>query len=82
MEDTLELPIEKFLTLAPRVIQRLHTLGIKTVRELLYHFPRRYDDYSKIRPIRGLEKGEIVTICGIIKKIEGHHAWRKRMTII
>lgn len=82
MEDILELPIEKFLRLQPRVIQRLHTLGIKTVRELLYHFPRRYDDYSKIRPIRGLEKGEIVTICGIIKKIEGHHAWRKRMTII
>ena len=45
---------------------RLSRLGIETVRDLLYHFPRRYDDYSTLKPINQLEYGEETTIVGTI----------------
>ncbi|MCP4542010.1 MAG: ATP-dependent DNA helicase RecG [Chloroflexi bacterium] len=48
--------------IGPRQAKRLGKLGIHTIRDMLYLFPRRYDDYSKLRPINRLEYGEEVTI--------------------
>jgi len=45
---------------------RLRHLDITTVRDLLYHFPHRYDDYSTLKPISHLEYGEETTIIGTI----------------
>jgi len=46
----------------PRQAQRLARLGIHTIRDMLYFFPRRHDDYSQLKPINRLEYGEEVTI--------------------
>lgn len=46
--------------------RRLQTLGAATVHDLLYLFPRRYDDYSLLKPINRLEYGEQVTVIGTI----------------
>jgi ATP-dependent DNA helicase RecG len=45
---------------------RLRRLGIATVGDLLYHFPHRYDDFSKLKSISRLEYGEETTIVGTI----------------
>ncbi len=34
--------------------QHLARLGIKTIEDLLWHLPHRYEDFSKIRPLRSL----------------------------
>ncbi|MBI2983469.1 MAG: DNA helicase RecG, partial [Chloroflexi bacterium] len=34
--------------------ERLARLGIKTIEDLLWHLPHRYEDFSKIRPLRSL----------------------------
>ena len=44
----------------------LRRLGAKSIWDLLYVFPRRYDDYSLLKPINRLEYGEQVTIIGTI----------------
>lgn len=44
----------------------LGRLGAETLWDLLYTFPRRYDDYSLLKPINRLEYGEQVTIIGTI----------------
>lgn len=44
------------------VVAKLQTLGIESVRDLLYHFPHRYDDFSRIRPIAELVPGEQQTL--------------------
>ncbi len=46
----------------PRQAKRLSKLNIRTIRDMLYLFPRRYDDYSQLKPINRLEYGEEVTI--------------------
>ncbi|HEY3288990.1 MAG TPA: hypothetical protein VGK87_02570, partial [Anaerolineae bacterium] len=42
----------------------LEKLGIRTIRDLLYNYPTRYDDYSLLKTINQLEYGESVTIIG------------------
>ncbi len=44
----------------------LSQLGLKTIKDLLYHFPSRYSDISEVRNIITLEDGDNVTILGNI----------------
>jgi ATP-dependent DNA helicase RecG len=48
------------------LLPKLKALGIETIRDLLYHFPHRYDDYSQIRPISGLIPGEQQTVVATV----------------
>lgn len=50
----------------PKIAEKLERLGPETIWQLLYLFPRRYDDYSLMKPISKLRYGEQVTIIGTI----------------
>lgn len=45
-------------------------LGIMTVEDLLYHFPFRYEDFSKVISISEAKEGETVTVNGVMEKID------------
>ena len=47
----LNTPIENLSRLGPATVKKLGKLKIKTVKDLLYHFPSRYDDFSNFTPI-------------------------------
>jgi ATP-dependent DNA helicase RecG len=49
----------------------LQKLGIETVRDLLYFFPRAYADLSDQRPIADLQPGLLQTVVGEIVEMEG-----------
>lgn len=56
----------------PNVAAKLERLGIRTVRDLLFYAPFRYNDFSHVTPIRSLSPGQVVSIHGtvlIIKNI-------------
>ncbi|MCX6740106.1 MAG: ATP-dependent DNA helicase RecG [Candidatus Parcubacteria bacterium] len=78
---SLNTPIELLTRVGKTTASRLKNLGIATVFDLLYNFPFRYEDYSKIVNIRDLKPGEAVTIKGKIVLIENRRAHRRRMTI-
>ncbi len=48
---TLSTPIEEVPRVGLIYQKRLKKMGIKTVEDLLFHFPRRYEDFSNIVPI-------------------------------
>ena len=50
----------------PKIATLLHNLGASTILDLLYLFPRRYDDYTLMKPINKLQIGERVTVIGTI----------------
>jgi len=64
------LGLDSPVTVLPRIsdgyAKRLTRLGITTIRDLLYLFPRRYDDYRSMKTINQLQYGEEVTIIGAI----------------
>lgn len=50
----------------PSLRDQLGKLGVETIWHLLYLFPRRYDDYTLMKPIKQLRYGDQVTIIGTI----------------
>ena len=70
MELTLATPAQYVARVGPVMAKRLEKLGIKTVEDLLYHVPFRYDDFSIISPIARVQPGEVVTIQGVIESIK------------
>ena len=53
----------------PRHAETLTKLGMHTLGDMLYYFPRRYDDYSQLKPIKTLWYGEQVTVIGTIQNV-------------
>jgi ATP-dependent DNA helicase RecG len=47
----------------------LARLGLQTLGDMLYNYPRRYDDYSQLKPIKNLFYGEQVTVIGTIQSL-------------
>lgn len=50
--------------------KKLNKIGIKTIKDLLMHFPYRYDDYSRVAKIIDLKQGELVSVHGIVSDIK------------
>ena len=69
----------------PRINQKyskiLEKMGISTIHDLLFHFPFRYNDFSKISKIAELTSGQISTIQGKILKIKTARTWKRKMFI-
>ncbi len=59
-------------------VTRLHKKGLETVRDLLYHFPNRYHDYSEVRPIASLAFGEEQTVIAEVWSAKAVMIGRKR----
>jgi len=78
----LETSLSTLPGVGPQFVKKLDRLGIKTVRDLLYHFPFRYEDWSEIVPISELAIGEEKTIQGTVREIEVKRAWQRRMTFV
>ncbi len=60
----------------------LHELDIRTVRDLLWYFPFRYDDFSVVKPIGSLRHDETVTVHGKIRTIDSREAKSRRMILV
>lgn len=56
---TLSTPVSQILRVGPAYEKRLKAMGITQVRDLLFHFPRTYEDFSHITPIAKLEAGNV-----------------------
>ena len=69
----LDAPVSSLNGIGTVGAQRFAKLGISTIRDLLYFFPTRYDDYSALKTINQLNYGETVTIVGRIAS-----AWKHR----
>jgi ATP-dependent DNA helicase RecG len=54
---------------------------IRTVGQLLHHYPRRYIDRSRVAPIRGLKIGAYVTVIARVKKVAKRQT-RRRQTMV
>ena len=61
--------------------KKLKKLGIETVRDLLFYFPFRYDDFTKLIPINKLQAGTSANVVGQIELIQNKRSWKKRMNI-
>lgn len=59
----------------------LARLGIKTVRDLLYHFPVTYYEMSGATSVSSLEENSAVTLYGTIHRLEAKKSWTTKKTM-
>jgi len=53
----------------PKHAETFAKLGLHTLGDMLYYYPRRYDDYSQLKPIKDLFYGEQITVIGTIQSV-------------
>ncbi len=59
----------------------LAKLGITTVRDLLYHFPFRYEQAGGEASVGGLTLGMEASIIGVLEKMETKKSWKSRRPV-
>ncbi len=77
----LDTKIEDVPKIGPVYQKKLKKLGIKTIQDLLYYFPARYDDFSNIIPIDQVRVGNDVCIQGRIVEIESTNTFKRGINI-
>ncbi|MCD6471055.1 ATP-dependent DNA helicase RecG [bacterium] len=77
----LNTPISQVGNLGRIFAKKLKRLGLETVKDLLFYYPFRYDDYSNILSISDLKSKKSGTIKGKIKLIANHRTAKKKMII-
>ena len=79
----LSTPIEEIPRVGPQSQKKLKRLGIRTVGDLLFHFPHRYEDFSNLIPIATAnnEIGRIICVQGRITNIKNVRIFKRRMVI-
>jgi len=77
----LRTPVKKIPRIAGAYEKRLARLGIKTVGDLLFHFPHRYENYSSVSCIKDAKIGDTVCVKGEIIKIENDVTRLRRLAL-
>jgi ATP-dependent DNA helicase RecG len=67
---SLEKSLTSLANLSSRRRELLARLGLRTVGDLLFHFPRAYEDLTDVRPIVKLTAGTIQTVQGEVVEID------------
>ena len=66
----LDEPVSRVRQVSAQRATALAALGIKTVRELVFHFPRRYVDLSQVETIASASIGQACTLAGVIHRVQ------------
>jgi len=75
----LSTPITELQGVGPVYQKKLKRLGIKQVKDVLFHFPHRYEDFSNILPIAQAKMGDSCCVQGKILSIENIRTWKRKM---
>jgi ATP-dependent DNA helicase RecG len=80
---SLSTSIEELPKVGTAYAKKLKKFGIKTIQDLLFYFPARYDDFSEIISIKEARQklGETVCVQGQITEIESTNTWKKFMNL-
>ena len=77
----LDNPLNKIQGIGPKFLAKLQRMGIRNIKDLLFHFPHLYEDFSNIINISKYKLSEINCFKGIISNIENKRTFRRRMNL-
>ena len=63
-------PVQFLKGVGPQRAELLERLGLRRAVDLLFFFPRSYQDMSELRGIPQLEENVPVSICGVVEEID------------
>ncbi len=63
----------------PALVESLRRLGLERVQDLWFHLPLRYEDRTRLTPIRDLRPGDSAQVVGVVEAVE--RTFRGRMQL-
>jgi ATP-dependent DNA helicase RecG len=72
----LDSPVQYLPGVGPQRALLFEKLGVKTVKDVLFYFPRRYIDARSVTPISDLSAGERATLVGRVITMQSRKLWR------
>ncbi len=72
-------PIENLTRITGAQKTGLKKLGISSIRDLLYHFPSRYESSADIKQVAGAVPGETATFYGQFSRLEMKKSWKTKV---
>ncbi|MEW6572710.1 MAG: ATP-dependent DNA helicase RecG [Bacillota bacterium] len=70
MHSVWEKPVQYVKGVGPQRARLLSRLGVKSVGDLLYHIPRRYEDRTVSQPVKAYKEGELATAEGEVVAVQ------------
>ena len=74
-------PVTAVRGVGPKLAEHLAKIGAFTIEELLYTFPRRFDDYTLMKPIHKLVYGETVTVIGTVWETRARNSRNNQVVV-
>ncbi|HXD84460.1 MAG TPA: ATP-dependent DNA helicase RecG, partial [Rudaea sp.] len=65
----------------PALAKTLERLGLRTLQDLWFHLPLRYEDRTRITPIRELQSGAAAQVEGRVEAIEKGFRYRPQLRV-
>ena len=78
---SLDTPVSQLSGVGPVVERGLNKLGILKVRDLLMHFPRKWEDFSKLSKLNTIKPGKVAIKCKVLSIAVRRSHRNKRLTI-
>ncbi len=70
----LRAPVTTLPRIGEKMAEKLDILGIRTIADMLFYFPYRYDDYTRMKPLNRLVPGEVVTVIAVVRSVAKRQA--------
>jgi ATP-dependent DNA helicase RecG len=75
------LPVTSLKGVGPRMALRLERLGLRTVQDVLFHLPLRYEDRTRIVPMGAVRAGQDVVVQGTVELAEVKFGRRRSLLV-
>jgi ATP-dependent DNA helicase RecG len=75
------LPVTVLKGVGARVAGRLERLGLRTVQDVLFHLPLRYEDHTRVVPMGSLRPGDQAVVQGEVELAEVHFGRRRSLLV-
>ncbi|MGN6192904.1 MAG: ATP-dependent DNA helicase RecG [Rhodanobacteraceae bacterium] len=74
-------PVSSLPGVGPALAETLRKLGIERLQDLWFHLPLRYEDRTRITPIRDLVAGESAQVEGVVEAVETGFRYRPQLRV-
>jgi ATP-dependent DNA helicase RecG len=68
--EILATPVQYVKGVGPQRVELLARLGLRTAADVLFFFPRDYQDLTDLRNVGDLEEDKLQSVCGVVEEIE------------
>ncbi len=75
------LPVTVLKGVGPRIAARLQRLNIRTLQDVLFHLPARYEDRTRVTPMGAVQSGQQVVVQGEVDLAEVRFGRRRSLLV-